>query len=286
MRFVRTLTLRNYSKRTIKSYVDWVYDLARYHMKAPCSLSRDEQQAYLYHLVIERGLKPSTCNVAINALRLYYQLVEGVPRDQLGLMLPRPRTGWRLPEVLAAEEVERLITHARQLHHRSFLMTVYGTGLRLSEAANLRGRDIDSDRMQVRVVAGKGNKDRYTVLSPVLLTELREHWRRRRCTDWLFPNRRGDGPMCPAVGQYAYKTAAKAAKITKQGGIHLLRHSFATHLLEGGMNLAVIQRLLGHADLHTTARYLHVSSRGMKEWKSPLDLIEPKIPPGMEGAPE
>ena len=118
-RFLRALTLRNYSKRTIKSYVDYVYDLARYHMKAPGSLSRDEQQAYLYHLIIERGLSPSTCNVAINALRLYYQLVEGVPRDQIGLILPRPRTGWRLPEVLSAEEVESLIAHARQPHHRA-----------------------------------------------------------------------------------------------------------------------------------------------------------------------
>ena len=134
-------------------------------MLPPAQLSSDQLQAFLYHLVLERKLSPSTCNVAINALRLYYQLVEGVPRDQLGLMLPRARTGWRLPEVLSMQEVERLIAHARQPHHRTFLMTVYGAGWRLAEAINLRARHIDSDRMQIYIEAGKGNKDRYTVLS-------------------------------------------------------------------------------------------------------------------------
>lgn len=282
---MRALVLRNYSERTIESYVAWVRDLARYHRRAPSALTQEEQQAYLYYLVTERKLAPSTCNVAINALRSYYRLVEGVARERIRLALPRPRTGWRLPEVLGTEEVERLIAHAPQPRHRTFLMTVYGTGLRLSEATHLRGRDIDSARMQVRVRAGKGDKDRYTVLSPVLLAELRAHWKRARCRDWLFANRRGDGPVCAATGRYAYKTAARRAGITKTGGIHLLRHSFATHLLEGGMNLAVIQRLLGHADLHTTARYLHLSTRGAGEWRSPLDLIEPRIPPGMDGAP-
>ena len=254
-------------------------------MLPPSRLSSDQLQAFLYHLVLERNLSASTCNVAINALRSYYQLVEAVPRDQLGLMLPRPRTGWRLPSVLSTQEVERLIAHARQPHHRAFLMTVYGTGMRLAEATNLRACHIDSDRMQIRVEAGKGNKDRYTVLSPALLLELRAHWRRHRCADWLFPARcGGDGPMCVATGQYAYKIAAKRAGIAKNGGIHMLRHSFATHLLEGGMNLVVIQRLLGHADLHTTARYLHVSSKGIEAWHSPLDLIELSIPPGMNGA--
>ena len=285
VRFISALTLRNYSKRTIQSYVGWVFDLARYYMRAPSELSRNELQAFLYHLVLERNLSPSTCNVAINALRLYYQLIEGVPRDQLGLMLPRPRNGWRLPSVLSTREVERLIAHAQQPHHRTFLMTVYGTGMRLAEATNLRYCHIDSDRMQIRVQAGKGNKDRYTVLSPALLLELRAHWKRHGCTDWLFPAMRGEGPMCVATGQYAYKTAVRRAGIKKDGGIHLLRHSFATHLLEGGMNLVVIQRLLGHADLHTTARYLHVSSKGIENWCSPLDLIELSIPPIMDGAP-
>jgi integrase/recombinase XerD len=262
-----------------------MYDLARYYMRAPSELSRDELQAYLYHLAYERNLSSSTCNVAINALRLYYQLIEGVPRDQLTLMLPRPRSGWRLPEVLSVEEVERLIGCARKPHHRTFLMLVYGTGLRLAEAIHLRGVHIDSDRMQIRVEAGKGNKDRYTVLSPVLLEELRAHWKRHSCRDWVFPSKQGNGPACPATGQYAYKAAAKDAGITKEGGVHILRHSFATHMVEGGVNLAVVQRLLGHADLHTTARYLHLSRRGLDQWSSPLDLIVPSIPPGMEGAP-
>lgn len=277
--------MRNYSRRTIKSYVDYVYDLARYYMLAPSKLNKDQLQAYLYHLAYERNLAPSTCNVAINALRSYYHLVEDVPRDSLSLMLPRPRTGWRLPEVLSTEEVERLIANASQPHHRMILMIAYGTGMRLSEIMNLRARHIDSDRMQIRVEAGKGNKDRYTLLSEVLLAELRLHWERHKCTDWLFPAKEGYGPACPASGQYAFKVAAKRAGITKEGSIHLLRHSFATHLLEGGMSLVVIQRLLGHADLHTTARYLHVTNRAQENWCSPLDLIELQIPPSMEGAP-
>ena len=250
-------------------------------MRPPSGLTQDELQAYLYHLAIERNLSSSTCNVAINALRLYYELVEGVPRKQLELILPRPRTGWRLPQVLSTEEVERLIAHAPQPHHRTFLMLVYGTGMRLSEAIHLRARHIDSDRMQLRVEAGKGNKDRYTVLSPALLAELRAHWKRHGCKDWLFPSKYGNGAACVATGQYAYKTAAKRAGITKPGGIHILRHSFATHLLEGGMNLVVIQRLLGHNDLHTTARYLHLSNKGMEGWRSPLGLIGMEIPPDM-----
>jgi len=282
---VRALTLRRYSPRTVESYVNRMYDLARYYMRAPSELNSDEVQAYLYHLAYERKLSSSTCNVAINALRSYYQLVEGIPRDQLTLMLPRPRSGWRLPEVLSVEEVERLIASAPKAHHRSFLMLVYGTGLRLSEAIHLRARHIDSDRMQIRVESGKGNKDRYTVLSPVLLEELRAHWKRQGCRDWLFPSKNGYGPACIATGQYAYKVAKKRAGITKEGGIHILRHSFATHMVEGGVNLAVVQRLLGHADLHTTARYLHLSKRGLDQWRSPLDLIVPSIPPGMDGAP-
>lgn len=254
-------------------------------MRAPSQLKHEELQAYLYHLAFERNLSASTCNVAINALRLYYQLVEGVPRDQFHLMLPRPRSGWRLPEVLSVEEVEQLIACAAQPHHRTFLMLVYSTGMRLAEAVNLRACHIDSKRMQIRVVAGKGNKDRYTVLAPAMLLELRAHWKRHGCTDYLFPAKDGYGPMCVATGQYAYKAAAKKAAITKQGNVHLLRHSFATHSLEGGMNLAVIQRLLGHADLHTTARYLHVSVRGVDGWRSPLDLISLQIPPSMPGAP-
>lgn len=121
---MRALSLRRYSERTIKSYVDRMYDLARYYMRTPSELSRDELQAYLYHLAYECNLSASTCNVAINSLRLYYQLVEGIPRDQLMLMLPRPRSGWRLPEVLSVEEVERLIGSASQPHHRTFLMLV------------------------------------------------------------------------------------------------------------------------------------------------------------------
>jgi len=161
---VRALTLRRYSPRTVESYVSRMYDLARYYMRPPSELNSDELQAYLYHLAYERKLSASTCNVAINALRSYYQLVEGVPRDQFTLMLPRPRSGWQLPEVLSVEEVERLIASAPQPHHRTFLMLVYGTGMRLAEAIHLRGKHIDSDRMQIRVESGKGNKDRIVPL--------------------------------------------------------------------------------------------------------------------------
>lgn len=214
---MRALTLRRYSGRTIESYVGRIHDLARYYMRPPSELNSDELQAYLYHLAYERKLSASSCNVAINALRLYYQLVEGIPRDQFTLMLPRPRSGWQLPEVLSVEEVERLIAGAPKPHHRTFLMLVYGTGMRLSEAIHLRARHIDGDRMQIRIEAGKGAKDRYTVLSPVLLKELRVHWKRHGCRDWLFPSKDGYGPACIATGQYAYKVPKKRARASNPG---------------------------------------------------------------------
>lgn len=248
-------------------------DLAAYHGRSPAQLRPEEVQAWLYHLVIERKLAWSTCNVAINAVRKFWVLILGVPREQLTVMIPRPRSGWKLPQVLSVEEVERLLKAARKPHHRTFLMTVYATGLRVGEAVELRARHIDSERGQIRVDSGKGKKDRYTLLSPGLLAELRAHWRREQLSDWLFMGRYGQGPMSVAAGQYMYKAAAQRAGIAKTGGIHLLRHSFATHLLDNGVNLAVIQRLLGHAHLHTTARYLHLSRRGQESWRSSLDLL-------------
>jgi site-specific recombinase XerD len=260
-----------------------VTGLARYYGRSPSELNKEQLHGYLYHLAVERNVATSTCNVAINALRLYYELMDGVARKDLQLCLPRPRTAWKLPQVLSIAEVERVLNSCQKAAHRSFLMTVYATGMRLSEATHLRGCHIDSERMQIRVVGGKGNRDRYTLLSPRLLGELRAHWRRHKCRDWVFPGHDRTQAQSVATGQYAYKMAAARAGISKQGGIHILRHSFATHLLEGGQNLVVIQRLLGHADLHTTSRYLHLSTRGQEHWQSPLDLLELRIPADLEG---
>lgn len=222
--------------------------------------------------------------MAINAVRLYWDLILEVPREELAVKIPRPRTGWKLPQVLSVEEVDRLIGSARRERHRVFLMTAYATGMRVGEAVRLRARHIDADRRQIRVEGGKGNKDRYTLLSPALLGELRAHWKREGLKDWLFPAKDGNGPMNVASGQYAWKVAASRSALKKTGGIHLLRHSFATHLLDNGVNLAVIQQLLGHADLHTTARYLHLSQRGRDGWRSSLDLLSHESLPEVAGS--
>jgi site-specific recombinase XerD len=174
------------------------------------------------------------------------------------------------------EEVERLLlVGCRQPRHRTFLATVYAAGLRLNEACHLRLCDIDSARMQMRVVQGKGRKDRYTLLSPKLLEELRTYWRLYRPAHWLFPSPRDlQRPLCDGTAQHMYYLAVERAGLPRKGGIHCLRHSFATHLLEAGVEITVLQRLLGHSYLVTTAGYLHVRQERLAQIKSPLELID------------
>ncbi len=273
--YIRELVLRGMSPRTQECYVRWVYCLAKHYHKAPDQLSDEELKNYVFSLAGEKKLSASSLNQAVSALRLFYQTVLHRSVEHLWEVLPRARREVHRPQVFAAEEIERLVTvgcpHPK---HRAFLMTVYGAGLRLEEACHLKLCHSDRARMQIRVVQGKGRKDRYTLLSPVLLKELEGYWRCCRPVLWLFPaSTKPQAPMEYRTAQKIFYTAVRRAGLPRKGGIHSLRHSFATHLVEAGVEITVVQRLLGHSSLATTSVYLHVRQERLAQIQSPLQLL-------------
>lgn len=274
--FIRELVIRGMSDRTQEAYVDWVYRLAKHYHQSPDRLSDGQIKDFLFHLVQERHLSASSMNQAVSALRCFYQLVLQRPVDELQRSVPRYRQDTRRPQVFSCQELERLLTvgcpHPK---HRAFLMTVYGAGLRLSEACHLLVQHLDSARGQIRIVQGKGRKDRYTIFSPRLQEELRVYWRAFRPASWLFPSsREAQEPMPEGTGQKIFWNAVDRAGLPRKGGIHSLRHSFATHLLEAGVEITVVQRLLGHSSLSTTATYLHVRQERLAQIAGPLQLLD------------
>jgi integrase/recombinase XerD len=266
------MVLRGMSVRTRQSYIAAVAALARFYRRSPDEISEPEVQSYLLHLLQERKLSWSTCNVAANGLRFLYYTTLG--RDRSNFRIPPGKQPLRLPEILSREEVVRLLEAASHPKHRALLMTAYAAGLRVSELVRLRLTDIDSNRMCIRVEQGKGAKDRYTLLSARLLEELRSYWCEGRPHPWLFPAKGKSHPMHVSSAQKLYYTTKLRARITKRGGIHALRHAFATHLLETGVDLPTIQRLLGHNSIHSTMRYLHVATTKLLAAGSPLDLLD------------
>jgi integrase/recombinase XerD len=265
---------RGFADRTRESYLWAVTGLARFYHRSPDQITDEEIQAYLVHLIRDRQRSWSTCNIVVNGLRFFYHTT--LKRDRTTFTIPSPRQSGKLPVVLSREEVQRLISHATNQRHRTMLMTTYAAGLRLNEILHLQVHDIDSARMTIRVVQGKGGKDRYTLLSARLLEALRAYWKVERPVDWLFPARaKGPArPMDPSSLQKAYQTAKRRAGLTKPGGIHTLRHCFATHLLEAGVDLHTIQRLLGHGHLSTTTRYFQLTRHTQTGPGSPLDLLD------------
>src|SRR6185295_2117045 len=272
---IQELVLRNCSPRTQEAYVSAVYQLAKYFRRSPDLVSDRELKEYLFHLAT-RGLSASSRNQATSALRFFYTHVLGRSVEQLTRVLPRPAQETRRPQVFSAGELERLFTigcvHPR---HRAFLITVYGAGLRLNEACHLKTEHILSERQQIRVVQGNGKKDRYTLLSPRLLQELRQYWRWCRPGLWLFPAGRDPrAPMIDCTAQRIFNQAVARAGLPDRGGIHSLRHSFATHLLEAGVEITIVQRLLGHSSLSTTSTYLHVRQERLAQIAGPLQLLD------------
>jgi integrase/recombinase XerD len=285
-RMIREMQLRQFAQRTITSYVDAVVGLAGHYHRSPELLSLEEVRSYLHHLLVERKLAQGTCNLRAAAITFLYRQVLG--QAAFDLHIRRKHTG-KLPEIYSHEELVRLFDATGNLQHRVFLMTTYAAGLRLSEATHLRPHHIHSERMLIRVEQGKGQRDRYTLLSPGLLQELRRYWQEYRPGDWLFPNRAGSGPMLRNTAQNVFYAAKRRAKLQRGHGLHTLRHCFATHLLEAGVNLRTIQILLGHKSLNTTTLYLHVSQKQLTELQSPFDLLRlPKpqdLPPDSEPTP-
>jgi site-specific recombinase XerD len=269
-RLINQLKLRNYSTRTIESYVGVVGGLAKFYGTPPDRLDQERIQAYLVHR-IDEGLAWSSINVAVCAIRFFYHQVLGW--GPMRLTIPPRKREVHLPEVLSGEEVGGLLSAAENVKHRVLLMTAYSGGLRVSELVGLRVADLDSDRMLIRVVQGKGKKDRLTLLSERALTELRAYWRRYRPDPWLFPGLIPGSPLCHSSAQRIYQQAARKAGIRKTGNIHTLRHSFATHLIEAGVDVTIVQKLLGHASVLTTIRYVHISRKLIGGTPSPLDLL-------------
>jgi site-specific recombinase XerD len=267
---IEEMQLRNFASRTQQSYLAAMVGLAKYSRQSPDQLTQGDIRAYLLYLK-ERGLSASSRNVAISGLKFFYHQILGWNEQRLFLP-PRKRT-WRLPEVLSPKEVEQLLWAAVRLRDRCLLMTAYATGLRVSELVRLKVGDIDSERMMVRVEQGKGRKDRYTILSPLLLMELRGYWKQHRSRTWLFPNGKG-GPISVNYAQRIYNWSKQKAGIQKGRGIHTLRHCFATHLLEAGVDLVTIKTLLGHNSLQSTQRYLQIRQQRIGSTESPLDLLK------------
>jgi site-specific recombinase XerD len=234
---------------------------------------------------MERHLAASSINQAVNAFRFFYQHVAHRDLAKLRQAFPFGRRSIVRAQVFSVEQLERLFTvGCVQPRDRAFLMTVYGGGLRINEACHLRVEDLQSGRHQIRVVQGKGKKDRYTLLSPRLLEELRGYWKLFRLDGWLFPSPHAvQQPMIDATGQRIFNRAVARAGLPRQGGIHSLRHSFATHLLESGVEITVVQRLLGHSSLNTTAGYLHVRQERLGQIKSPLQLLDLNRAAGAKG---
>ena len=263
---------RGLADLTRESYLWAVTGLARFFRRSPDQIADDEIQRYLVHLIRDRQRAWSTCNIVVNGLRFLYHTT--LKRDRTTFTIPSQRQSGKLPVVLSPEEVQRLLTQATTPRYRVMLMTTYAAGLRLSEVLHLRVGDIDAARMTIRVEQGKGGKDRYTLLSARLLEALRAYWKVERPTAWLFPGKGTVAPMDPSSLQKAYQAAKRRAGLTKPGGIHTLRHCFATHLLEAGVDLHTIQRLLGHGHLSTTARYFQLTRHTQMGAGSPLDLLD------------
>lgn len=267
------MVLRGFAERTRAAYLSGVRGLAKHYGRSPDRLDAGQIQAYLLHLIQDRQLAYASVNQAACAIRFFFNAVLG--RPQMAPDIPMAKVPKRLPQVLTRDEVSRLFDHARDLRARTLLMTKYAAGLRLIELCRLEVTDIESapDRMCLKVRQGKGGKDRYTLLSPRLLDTLRLYWGTARPRPFLFPNRAGDGPIDEKTVQRCYHAARTAAGIAHGGGIHTLRHSFATHLLEAGVDLHTLQRLLGHGHLGTTMRYLHLAQSRLTGTTSPLELL-------------
>jgi len=270
-RLIADLQIRNYSPRTVECYVRHVACFAKHFGRSPDQLGPEEVRAYQVFLVQEKKASWSCFNQAVCALRFLYRTT--LARDWPVAMLPFAKLPKKLPTVLGPEEVQKLLACAHPRTDQMVLTTLYAAGLRVDEALHLRGRDIDSARMLLRVAHGKGAKERLVPLSPRLLTELRTYWRTYRPGEWLFAGSTAGQPRAAATVQKACARAARAAGLNKHVTPHTLRHSYATNLLEAGVDVLTIQRLLGHSSFSTTRIYLHVRRVYMEGIRSPLDLL-------------
>jgi integrase/recombinase XerD len=267
---IEDMKIRNMSPLTQAAYVRAVKNFSAFFGRSPDTLSFEDVRTYRLHL-ISRGLQPQTLNQIVCALRFFYTVTLRQPEAKAEL--PLARRADILPAVLAPEEVARFLNAVANLKHRAAFATIYAAGLRVSEVAALQVGDIDSARMVIHVRQGKGSKDRFVMLSEQLLAILRAYWRSERPAEWLFPGHDPRRPITPRALQYACRAAAEAAGLDKRVTVHTLRHCFATHLLERGVDIRVIQDLLGHRHITSTSRYARVAVDTIRQIQSPLEHL-------------
>jgi len=277
-KMIEDMQLRGLAERTQESYVAAVRGLAEYYGKSPDKISESELRQYFLYLKNEKKAAASTCIQVLCALKFLYQHTLGQRWPILDFV--KPEREEKLPVILSREEVQRVLGCLRQPHHRACLSTIYGCGLRLQEGVKLQVRDIDSSRMVVHVRQGKGRKDRYVPLPARTLEQLRWYWRQHRHPEWLFPSRGFGqyGPMDESGVQKAFGAALKESGIHKAASVHTLRHSYATHLLEAGVNLRLIQSYLGHDSLSTTAIYVHLTPQAQVEAALTINQLMAGLP--------
>jgi integrase/recombinase XerD len=276
-RMVEELQLRNYSPNTIEVYIRCVANFAQHFRVSPDRLGPEHIRQYQLFLVQRKKVSWAVFNQTVCALRFFYH--HTLHRDWMIEHIPYPRHEQKLPVVLSPSEVAAVFEATRNLKHRTILMTIYAAGLRVSELTNLQVTDIDSQRQVICVRQGKGRKDRQVMLSPRLLELLRIYWKSYRPTLWLFPGKIPERPITRETVLTICRQAGEAAHLSKPISPHTLRHCFATHLLEDAIDLRRIQILLGHRNLKTTAKYLHVSNLAVRTTVSPLDRLPDGVPP-------
>ena len=277
-RMIEDMTVRNLSPATQRSYIHAVAKFSRHFGRSPDRLDVEDVRAYQVYLVAQ-GISWPALNLTVCALRFFYGVTLG--RNEIPERIAYAREPRKLPVILGADEVVRFLEAVPSLKTRTALTTAYAAGLRASEAVGLKVADIDSSRMLIQVRHGKGAKDRTVMLSPQLLAILRTYWRLARPREWLFPGRDESKPIDVQILHAACRSATKAAGLAKRVTVHTLRHSFATHLLESGVDIRIIQVLLGHNSLSTTARYTQVATTTIARTQSPLDRLSLEVvPPG------
>ena len=275
-RMIEDMNVRRFASKTQHDYVRAVVNLARFLGRSPDTATNEDLRRFQLHLT-ENGAGTPLINSTVSALRFFFNVTLDRPDAARHLtVVHQPR---KLPVVLSPEEVARLLEAAPGLKYKAALSVAYGAGLRVSEVVSLKVSDIDSKRMMLRVERGKGGKDRHAMLSPALLELLRDWWRIAHPRGWLFPGQNPVNPMTTRQLTRACHAAAETAEIAKRVSMHTLRHSFATHLLEQNIDIRVIQVLLGHAKLDTTALYTRVATNTIREVMSPLDRLTPLKPP-------
>jgi integrase/recombinase XerD len=268
------LLLKAYSPNTMRNYLRCARHFASHYMRSPEEMGEKEIRGFLLHLVGDRKASPATQDMYVNALKFLYNIT--LKRPEAVKDIPHPKRPKTLPVILSPEEVLRVFAAIRSVKHKAIIATAYAAGLRISEVCGLRIADIDSQRMRIHVRSGKGKKDRYVMLGESLLPLLRQYYQKARPKgEYLFPGYKPHRPICTTAVSLVLRKVIRETGLTKKVTMHTLRHCFATHLMETGTDIRILQVLLGHSSIRTTLRYTHITDRLVQKLVSPLDMIYP-----------